>query len=49
MSTPPPVPPSVNDGRMIAGNPVHSEIAIASSHVVAIFPAGVRSPPLASR
>jgi hypothetical protein len=41
---PPPDPPSVNDGRMIAGNPVHSAIASASSHDVAIFPCGVLSP-----
>src|SRR3546814_10486341 len=30
-ATPPPVPPSVNDGRMIAGSPVWSSAASASS------------------
>ena len=41
---PPPEPPSVNDGRMMAGKPVHSEISSASSQVVANLPAGVCSP-----
>ena len=39
-ATPPPDPPSVNAGRMIAGNPVHSLTASASSHVVAMCPSG---------
>ena len=39
-ATPPPDPPSVKAGRMIAGNPVHSATPSASSQVVAIFPSG---------
>jgi hypothetical protein len=38
---PPPVPPSVNDGRMIAGNPVSSRMPNASSSVAT-------TPPLAT-
>ena len=41
---PPPVPPRVNDGRMMAGKPVNSAIASASSHVWAMRPCGTASP-----
>ena len=41
---PPPEPPSVNEGRMIAGKQVQSESASASSHDVAMRPCGVLSP-----
>ena len=47
---PPPAPPSVNDGRMIAGKPTHSAMSSASSIVWAIRPVGTASPmrPIAS-
>jgi hypothetical protein len=41
---PPPEPPNVKAGRMIAGKPVKSAISSASSHVVAILPCGTCSP-----
>src|SRR5215217_7343264 len=41
---PPPVPPSVNDGRTIAGKPVVSSSATASSNVLAIPPLATPSP-----
>ena len=41
---PPPVPPSVKDGRMIEGKPVSSTPASASSRVVTVRPVGHLSP-----
>ena len=41
---PPPVPPSVKDGRMTDGKPVSSTPAIASSSVVTVRPVGHLSP-----
>ena len=41
---PPPEPPNVKAGRMIAGKPVKSAMASASSQVVAIFPWGETRP-----
>ena len=43
-ATPPPDPPSVNAGRMIAGKPVNSTISSACSIVVAMRPCGHVSP-----
>ena len=44
---PPPRPPSVKAGRTIAGRPMRSRAASASSIVVAIALAGIFSPALA--
>ncbi len=41
---PPPVPPSVNDGRMIAGRPTCSSASAASSRVWASLERGVSRP-----
>jgi hypothetical protein len=41
---PPPVPPSVNEGRMIAGNPVPATASRASASDVTVRPSGQRSP-----
>ncbi len=41
---PPPLPPSVNAGRMIAGNPISSRNALASASVVTVLALGIFSP-----
>jgi len=41
---PPPVPPSVNDGRRMAGNPVSATTSSASATLRMVLPSGVASP-----
>ena len=41
---PPPVPPSVNDGRMIAGSPISSSALSASGSVLTCCERGVSRP-----